>query len=198
MPNSHADATKLDSFIASRSRCGLRISYAERVLRAQLLQRQRHSRDIQPSRRLEKPRVSPPPSYVMHFEIPFLGSMSLQAALLSGSTDGSYGSRRKSASPVRHSKPLTASQYLLPHKYLTPGATGSSSGGQSPGTATHDADPVLTGSTELPLPRGLPRWRPRRLQTWRPTWLRGRRTPWLLRYRQRRCSWQDKGQNDDW
>jgi len=69
----------------------------------------------------------------------------LQAALLSGSTDGSYGSRRKSASPVRHSRPLTASQYLLPHKYLTPGATGAT----SPGQTTHDVD---LGSTELPSP----------------------------------------------
>jgi len=44
----------------------------------------------------------------------------LKAALLNGSGDGSYGNRRKSASPVRPTKPLTASQYLLPHKYVAP------------------------------------------------------------------------------
>jgi len=76
----------------------------------------------------------------------------LKAALLNGSGDGSYGSRRKSASPIRHTKPLTASQYLLPQKYLAPGTPSMSAatGGSSP--TNLEVDQPGSSTTEIPLP----------------------------------------------
>ena len=85
--------------------------------------------------------------------------MTLKAALLSGSGDGSYGCRRKSSSPARSSRPLTASQYLLPHKYVGSGwaaAAGSASTAGGSSTQTdHEADYQAGAGGTLPSPTHL-------------------------------------------